>query len=102
MTKTARVARKTRETSVADWRFMSVVVAFANDQQVRHKAGKGVGSGALKVHGKIFAMISSTGRFLVTLPKERVDDLVTRGAGDRFDPGTSRSCVRFGTALAIL
>jgi hypothetical protein len=34
------------------------------------------GSSALKVHGKIFAMVSSAGQFVVKLPEARVDQLV--------------------------
>ena len=30
------------------------------------------------------------GRFVVKLPKSRVDDLVSAGAGERFDPGHGR------------
>ena len=52
--------------------------------------GKGFGSGALKVNGRIFAMMSSKGEFVVKLPKERVDELVTAGYGERFDPGRGR------------
>lgn len=51
---------------------------------------KGFGSGALKVKGKIFAMVSSKGHFVVKLPKRRVDELVSRGEGERFDPGRGR------------
>jgi hypothetical protein len=40
-------------------RFDRVVAAFAKDRQVSHADGKGFGSGALKVNGKIFAMMSS-------------------------------------------
>ena|SRR5947208_3620008 len=43
------------------------------------------GSTALKVHDKIFAMVSSQERFVVKLPKARVDALVGEGAGQRFD-----------------
>ena len=52
--------------------------------------GKGFGSGALKVSGKIFAMQSSNGHFVVKLPKTRVDELVEAGRGQRFDPGRGR------------
>ena len=45
------------------------------------------GSPALKVGGKIFAMRSSKGAFVVKLPRARVDELVAAGRGARFDPG---------------
>jgi hypothetical protein len=40
-----------------------------------------VGSDALKVNGKIFAMISSKGKFVVKLPKNRVDEFDRSGRG---------------------
>ena len=48
------------------------------------------GSSALKVHDKIFAMISSSGQFVVRLPKARVDALVAADAGERFDANRGR------------
>ncbi len=39
----------------------------------------------LKVKGKIFAMFGRD-QFVAKLPRERVDDLVARGEGIRFDP----------------
>jgi len=44
---------------------------------------------AFAVNGKIFAMLTR-GMFVVKLPKERVDDLVEAGKGQRFDPGHGR------------
>jgi hypothetical protein len=52
--------------------------------------GKGFGSSALKVNGRIFAMLSSAGEFVVKLPRSRVDHLVASGEGERFDPGHGR------------
>jgi hypothetical protein len=51
---------------------------------------KGFGSSALQVHGKIFAMVSSRGSFVVKLLKHRVESLEAAGAGQRFDPGHGR------------
>lgn len=51
---------------------------------------KGFGASALKVGGKIFAMVSSDGAFVVKLPKGRVDELEAAGQGRRFDPGHGR------------
>lgn len=73
-----------------DRSFARVVKAFPEDRQVTHNSGKGFGSGALKVNGKIFAMISSKGQFVVKLPQSRVDELVASGQGERFDPGHGR------------
>lgn len=73
-----------------DPRFQPVIKAFGKDPQVHCGEGKGFGSGALKVNGKIFATMSSKGSFVVKLPKARVDDLVSNGKGQRFDPGYGR------------
>ncbi len=47
------------------------------------------GGAALKVHNKIFAMLVR-GRLVVKLPRQRVDELIASGDGERFDPGTGR------------
>lgn len=47
------------------------------------------GSSALKVNGKIFAMVMR-GDLVVKLPKRRVDELVAGGMGRRFGPGRGR------------
>ena len=54
------------------------------------EAKKGFGAGTLCVGGKIFAMISSKGGFVVKLPKERVDALVASKTGVRFEPARGR------------
>lgn len=51
---------------------------------------RGFGVGTLQVHGKIFAMISSKGGYVVTLPKARVGVFESSGGGRRFDPGHGR------------
>lgn len=50
---------------------------------------KKFGADALKVDGKIFAMVSQD-RFVVKLARRRVDALVAAGEGIRFDPGHGR------------
>lgn len=47
------------------------------------------GSDGLKVGTKFFASLSK-GRFVVKLPRARVDELVDKGQGERFDPGSGR------------
>jgi hypothetical protein len=76
-------------TAEIDLRFAPVVDAFAKDRRVNY-GGKGFGSTALKVDGKIFAMMSSKGKCVVRLPKDRVDELVRLGRGEYFDPGHGR------------
>ena len=66
---------------------MSAVVKALGDAPGVSMGGRGFGAGALKVDGKIFAMRSSKGEFVVKLPRARVDELVAAGTGTRFDPG---------------
>jgi len=72
-----------------DERYAELVSAFLGQQGVTQE-GKGFGSSALKVGGSIFALLSSRGRFVVKLPRQRVDALIESGDGDRFDPGHGR------------
>ena len=51
---------------------------------------RGFGSKALKVGGKIFAMVDSRGRFVVKLPSPRVTELLSDGRGSRFEMGRAR------------
>ncbi len=48
------------------------------------------GSSGLRMNNKIFAMISAKGQFVVKLPRERVNELVSAGVGKHFDPGHGR------------
>ena len=63
--------------------------AFSSDSEVT-RGGKGFGSSGLKVKGKLFALVSSRGEFVVKLPKQRVHELVSAGAGQYFDAGKGR------------
>ena len=42
------------------------------------------------MNGKIAAMISSKGQFVVKLSKTRVEQLIDSNKGERFDPGHGR------------
>ena len=70
--------------------FDVVVASFANDGRVICGGRKGFGSSALKVDGKIFAMISSNGDFVVKLPAYRVDELVRDGTAQHFEAGRGK------------
>lgn len=83
-----------------DPRFTGVLAAFAADPELAavsdgyaaNQIGGGprrFGSRALKVDGKIFAMLSH-GRFVVKLSAARVDALVAAQQGEYFDPGHGR------------
>jgi TfoX N-terminal domain len=76
----------------AEASFARLVRRFADDSAVTPPiAGKGgkFGESALKVNGKIFAMISS-GNLVLKLPRDRVDQLVAAGTGTPFDAGRGR------------
>lgn len=73
-------------------RFGAIASALASEPNVSvgSSGKKGFGSSALQVGGKIFAMVSSNGSFVVKLPKQRVEQLEGSGVGQRFDPGHGR------------
>ncbi len=73
--------------------FERLVARFSADPAVTPpEGGRGgkFGASALKVDGKIFAMMVSGGELVLKLPKPRVDDLVASGAGKPFSPGRGR------------
>ena len=71
-------------------RYATVVKALAGKRGVAYSEPddpqRGFGANALKVNKKIFAMLASDDRFVVKLPRARVDALVASGFGERFDP----------------
>jgi TfoX/Sxy family transcriptional regulator of competence genes len=68
-------------------RFASLAEALLADSRVGE--GRMFGSQVLKVTGKVFVMLVK-GRLVLKLPAERVQALVTGGAGKPFDPGHGR------------
>ena len=77
--------------SPAERRYAAVVEELRSGPGVTQGSpGKGFGASALKVGGKIFAMLSSREQFVVKLPRQRVDQLIASGSGERFDPGHGR------------
>jgi hypothetical protein len=66
-------------------RLEPLVAALSSEPGVTTEPGWGKGNVVLKADGKIFAILG-TGRLVVKLPRARVDELVERGAGERFDP----------------
>ena len=73
-------------------RFADVAEALASERKISvgQTGKKGFGSSALQVNGKIFAMVSSAGAFVVKLPRRRVEELEATGVGQKFDPGHGR------------
>lgn len=74
----------------AERHFARIVAALAGDARVSLGAGRGFGRGALKTGGRIFAMVTPAGAFVVKLPRARVDALAAGGIGESFDPGRGR------------
>ena len=77
-----------------DSRYAAVVDALTGAPGVSYDppgtGRRSFGARALKVEGKIFAMVSSQGRFVVKLPRQRLEALIASGEGKRFDPGHGR------------
>lgn len=73
-------------------RFAALAASLAGEPgvDVGQGAKKGFGSSALKVNGKIFAMVSAADEFVVKLPRARVEELEASGVGKKFDPGHGR------------
>ena len=65
-------------------RFTAFALALGNQPRVTHSLSGSTRFDrlALKVHDKIFAMVSASGHFVIKLPKARVDALVNSGAGE--------------------
>ena len=80
----------TSESTAGDTRFATVVAALAGKRDVSRESRQGFGSGALKVKGKIFAMMTPRAEFVVKISRARVDELVNQGIGERFEPGPGR------------
>ena len=72
-----------------DQRYAQIVRAFLRRPGITQQ-GRGFGSAALKVRGKMFATLSPAGAFVVKLPRQRVDALVADGQGRPFEPGPGR------------
>jgi hypothetical protein len=80
-----------KQSSDPEQRYAELVETLTKNSAVKvGSAKKGFGSSALQINNKIFAMLSSTGSFVVKLPRIRVDSLVASGSGKRFDPGHGR------------
>src|SRR5262249_27538112 len=88
--KRAKVLTKEATSSPGALAFGRVANAFTKEPAVTFMEGKGFGSRALRVHGKIFAMLSSRGQYVVKLPAARVNTLVSSGSGQHFDAGKGR------------
>ena len=74
----------------AEQRYAALVDELVGSPGVTPPAeGSGFGASALKVDGRIFAMLVGDA-LVLKLPKSRVDALVTAGEGGPFDAGKGR------------
>jgi hypothetical protein len=77
-------------------RYLKIVASFADDQDVEigdqpGRPARGFGTNALRCQRRIFALLSSREEFIVKLPRQRIDALVSSGAGKRWDAGKGRA-----------
>ncbi len=85
--------KRSRKAAGPGWRpsegltraFAALITEFTSRPRVSY-GGRGFGARALRVDGKIFAMLDSKGRFVVKLPRTRADELRARGHGIHFEP----------------
>lgn len=83
-----KTTTKKARLSEDDPRFERVAADYTDDSRV--KRGRMFSSeNVLSVNGKIFAMLNK-GRFVLKLPKERVDQLVSQRLGVNWGPGPGR------------
>jgi hypothetical protein len=75
--------------ATAQSRYTRLTAAFLSRPQVSQE-GKGFGSSALRVNGRIFAMLTARSEFVVKLPRQRVNELIAAGHGLPFDAGKGR------------
>lgn len=68
-----------------DPRYTFVAEALARTRGVTRSQKRGFGQGALKVGGKVFAMLSAKGEYVVKLPAARVAALAAENVGRPFE-----------------
>jgi hypothetical protein len=87
--------------STARARFDQLVEALLVEADVTppETGGRTFGSNALKVHGKIFAMLVAE-RLVVKLPRARVTSLVESGDGEAYEPRHDGRLMREWLVLA--
>jgi len=69
--------------------FAALISEFTTHPSVTY-GGRGFGSRALRVDGRIFAMLDSKGRFVVKLPLARAATLLAGGQAVLFEPVPGR------------
>ncbi len=70
-----------------DHEYAKIVTVLGKLPNVSQPIGKkGFGSSGLYIGGKLFAFLSYKKQLVLKLPLKRVDELIARGEGTRFDP----------------
>lgn len=80
--------------------YAKLVQTFLSQPNVTQE-GQGFGSSALKVRGKIFAMLVR-GRLVVKLSQHRVDALIASEVGERYDPRRDGRLMKEWLSLASI
>ncbi len=76
----------------AETEFRRASDTLGNLPGVTHGAkGRAFGSRPLKVHGRIFCMLTSRQEFVLKLPPARVSELIGQSAGHPFESGPGRA-----------
>jgi hypothetical protein len=85
------VAEPSSPAATARWEALVATMLAEGSTTYGNEGGaqRAFGSTSLKTDGKIFAMLVKD-RLVVKLPARRVEELVTDGVGERFDPGHGR------------
>jgi hypothetical protein len=89
-TKRSKAARSVRNTpDQLTPKFAALITEFTRNPRVTF-GGRGFGARALRVDGRIFAMLDSKGRFVVKVPAARAEELLARGQAAPFEPVPGR------------
>jgi hypothetical protein len=67
--------------------YAGVINALKGEAEIGE--GRGFGASAIKVNGRIFAMLNAE-RLVIKLPRTRVQELIVNGVGEPFDTGGGR------------
>jgi hypothetical protein len=83
-----------KQSTTPEESFATITKAMLDNPRVTQapeeaRARKSFGSNGLKIKGKIFVMLVRD-KLVLKMPRQRVDELIASGDGERFDPGHGR------------